>query len=62
VRGTVDALSASSISVKPNDGSATQTCTVADADDVDRVKQGDRVEMKCSQVGGAWVLKNVRKR
>lgn len=62
VRGQVDALSATSISVKPKDGSASQACAVKDADDVERVKVGDQVEMTCSQVSGAWVLAKVRKR
>ncbi len=62
VRGQIDALSATSISVKPKDGSASQACAVKDDDDVDRVKLGDQVEMTCSQVSGAWVLTKVRKR
>jgi hypothetical protein len=62
VRGQVDAVSASSISVKPSDGSATQTCSVKDDDDVERIEKGDRVEMTCVQVSGAWVLAKVRER
>jgi hypothetical protein len=62
VRGQIEAVSATSITVKPKDGSASQTCTVKDDDDVDRVKTGDQVEMSCSQIGGAWVLTKVRKR
>ena len=62
VRGQIDVLSATSISVKPKDGSASQACAVKDDDDVDRVKLGDQVEMTCSQVSGAWVLTKVRKR
>ena len=62
VRGQIDALSATSISVKPKDGSATQVCAVSDDDDVDRVKVGDQVEMACSQISGAWVLTKVRKK
>ena len=62
VRGQIEAVSATSITVKPKDGSASQTCTVKDDDDVDRVKTGDQVEMSCSQVGGAWVLTKVRKK
>jgi hypothetical protein len=62
VRGQIEAVSATSITVKPKDGSASQTCSVKDDDDVDRVKTGDRVEMTCSQTGGAWVLEKVRKR
>ena len=62
VRGQIDALSATSISVKPKDGSASQVCAVSDDDDVDRVKVGDQVEMACSQISGAWVLTKVRKK
>ena len=62
VRGHIEAVSATSITVKPKDGSASQTCTVKDDDDVDRVKTGDQVEMSCSQIAGAWVLTKVRKR
>jgi len=62
VRGQIETVSATSITVKPKDGSASQTCTVKDDDDVDRVKAGDQVEMTCSQIAGAWVLTKVRKR
>jgi hypothetical protein len=62
VRGQIETVSATSITVKPKDGSASQSCTVKDDDDVDRVKAGDQVEMTCSQIGGAWVLTKVRKR
>ena len=62
VRGQIETVSATSITVKPKDGTASQTCTVKDDDDVDRVKAGDRVEMTCSQIGAAWVLTKVRKR
>jgi hypothetical protein len=62
VRGQVDALSATSISVKPKDGSASQVCAVKDDDDVERVKVGDQVEMACSQISGGWVLTKVRKK
>lgn len=62
VRGEIDAVSATSISVKPKDGSATQTCAVANADQVKRVEKGDKVEMICVQVSGAWTLAKVRKK
>lgn len=62
VRGEVDAVSSSSISVKPRDGSATQTCAVKDDDAVARIEKGDRVEMTCVQVAGAWVLAKIRER
>lgn len=59
VRGTVEAVSPTSLAVKPLDGSATQTCAVTDAREVERLKAGDRVQMQCVQVSGAWVLKDV---
>lgn len=62
VRGQVETVSATSITVKPKDGSAAQTCAVKDDDDVERVRQGDQVEMTCSQIAGAWTLVKVRKR
>jgi hypothetical protein len=62
VRGQVEAVSATSITVKPKDGTAAQTCAVKDDDDVERVRTGDQVEMTCSQVSGAWVLTKVRKK
>jgi hypothetical protein len=62
VRGQIEALSATSITVKPKDGSASQTCAVKDDDDVERVRAGDQVEMICSQVAGTWVLTKVRKK
>ena len=60
VRGTVEVVSTTSITVKPRDGSASQTCAVRDSDDVRRAEQGDRVEMTCIQVSGAWTLVRLR--
>ena len=62
VRGEVEAVSSSSISVKPKDGSATQTCAVTDEDDVEKIEVGDQVELACVQVSGAWTLAKVRER
>ena len=62
VRGQVDVLSAALISVKPADGGASQACTIGDEKPGRNVGVGDRVEMTCAQVGGAWVLKKVRER
>lgn len=62
VRGQVEAVSSSSISVKPRDGSATQTCAVKSADQVARIEVGAQVEMSCVQVAGAWTLAKVRAR
>lgn len=62
VRGEVEAVSSSSIAVKPKDGSATQSCAVKDEDDVEKIEKGDQVEMTCVQVSGAWTLVKVRER
>jgi hypothetical protein len=62
VRGKVEAVSSSSISVKPNDGSATQTCSVRNSDQVKRLETGDSVEMTCLQVAGSWQLGGVKKK
>ncbi len=62
VRGQVDALSATSISVKPSDGGASQACTIGEEKPSSRIAVGDRVEMTCAQASGAWVLKKVRER
>ena len=62
VRGQVETVSATSLTVKPKDGTASQTCAVKDDDDVERIRQGDHVEMTCSQIAGAWTLVKVRKR
>jgi hypothetical protein len=61
VRGEVDAVSSTSITVKPRDGSANQTCAVKDTDDLRRVEKGDRVEMTCVQVAGVWTLERLRR-
>lgn len=62
VRGQVDALSATSISVKPADGGASQACTIGDEKPGGNIAVGDRVEMTCAQISGAWVLKKVREK
>ncbi|HVM68895.1 MAG TPA: hypothetical protein VM204_03555 [Gaiellaceae bacterium] len=62
VRGDVEAVSTTAITVKPRDGSAAQSCAVRSAGQVDRVRVGDRVEMKCVQVGGAWQLESVKRK
>jgi hypothetical protein len=61
VRGQVEALSATSITVRPADSSGAHTCTIGERKP-ERVKVGDRVEMTCAQIGGAWVLVHVRER
>jgi hypothetical protein len=62
VRGSVEAVSTSSISVKPRDGSATQTCAVTDSRKVERLRVGDRVEIRCTQVSGVWTLASAKRK
>lgn len=62
VRGSVESVSATSLAVKPKDGSATQTCAVTDSGKVARIAAGDQVEMTCVQVSGTWTLAKVRKK
>jgi hypothetical protein len=62
VRGEVDSVSPTAITVKPKDGSANQTCTVKDADQVKGIASKDQVEMSCIQIAGVWTLAKVRER
>lgn len=63
VKGTVDAVSDTSISVKPLDGGAVQTCAIgAGSARPSDLKKGDSVEIQCAQVEGAWVLVKAKKR
>ena len=62
VRGAVDSVSATAITVKPKDGSANQTCTVKNADQVKGIDANDQVEMTCVQIAGAWTLAKVNER
>ena len=62
VRGEVDSVSPTAITVKPKDGSANQTCTVKNADQVKGIAAKDQVEMTCVQVAGVWTLAKVRER
>jgi hypothetical protein len=62
VRGTVDALTATSISVKPADGGPSQACTIGSEKPGSNIAVNDRVEMECVQVSGAWVLAKVREK
>jgi hypothetical protein len=63
VRGTIESLSASAIAVKPTDGGATQSCSITSASPgTSRFEAGDRVEMRCVQVAGSYVLAKLSKR
>lgn len=61
VKGTVDAVSDTSISVKPRDGSAVQTCAIGATSERPSVVKGDSVEMTCAQIESAWVLVKAKK-
>ena len=62
VRGSVDALSATSISVKPSDGGSSVACNIGNEKPGSNIAVGDRVEMECVQVSNAWVLDKVREK
>lgn len=62
VKGTVDGISDTSISVKPRDGGAVQTCAIGATSERPSVVKGDSVEMTCAQIDGAWVLVKAKKR
>ena len=62
VRGTVEAVTATSLAVKPFDGGATQTCAVGPRSPrVDGVQQGARVVMECKSVEGTLTLTSLRR-
>lgn len=63
VRGTIESLSTSAIAVKPADGGATQSCSITSSSPrTSRFETGDRVEMRCVQVAGSYVLAKLSKR
>jgi hypothetical protein len=64
VRGKVEAISSSSISVKPGDGSATQACAIVPgmSPRTTGVDQGEDVEITCTLVNGAMTLVKIHRR
>lgn len=63
VRGSIESASSTAVAVKPADGGATQTCSITAASPrTSGFAAGDRVEMQCVQVGGAYVLVKLKKR
>ena len=58
VTGTIESLSDTSISVKPRDGSPTQSCDIKQgiSPSVSKFEKGDTVEMRCGLVGGTMTL------
>jgi hypothetical protein len=63
-QGRVEALSGSSITVKPRDGSSAQTCAIKPnvSGSTRGIEAGDTVEMRCGIVDGAMTLLRLRKR
>jgi hypothetical protein len=61
VRGAVESISDLAISVKPADGSASQSCTIGERKP-EHIEVGDKVEMTCLQREGKFVLEQVRER
>jgi hypothetical protein len=60
VKGDVESVDSSQITIKPFDGSASQTCKLSDrSPDVD-VKVGDDVAAECHMLGGSLVLVKLR--
>jgi hypothetical protein len=64
VRGTVEAITSSSISVKPRDGSVTQTCAIVagTSPGTNGVDPGEDVEITCGLVNGAMTLLKIHRR
>jgi len=63
VKGVVDSLTGTAITVKPDDGSASQTCTIASGSpSTAHVAKGDHVEMTCQTIGGTLTLVHLTKR
>jgi hypothetical protein len=64
VKGDIESLSGSSISVKPRDGSSTQACLVKEgtSPSTSRFETGDDVEMRCALVAGEMTLVKLTRR
>lgn len=58
VKGKVEAVSATSLTVRPNDGSSSQACAIkaAVSPSIAKVVVGDTVEMRCGLVDGEMTL------
>jgi hypothetical protein len=63
VKGTIDAVSATAVTVKPADASATQTCAVGSGSPpVSGFAPGQRVEMTCATVGNVLTVQRLKRR
>ena len=62
VKGAVEAVSASSITVTPRSGSTAQTCAVTSgiSPSTSKIVKGDVVEMRCGLVSNAMTLLHLR--
>jgi len=63
VKGTIDAIAQTSISVKPEDGSTLQTCLIGPGSpNVSGFANGQKVEMTCATVDGNLTVVRLKKR
>lgn len=63
VKGAIDTITQTSISVKPEDGSALQTCLIGTGSpNVSGFANGQRVEMTCATVNGNLTVVRLKKR
>jgi hypothetical protein len=64
VKGTIESLSDTSISVKPRDGSGSQACAIKAgiSPSTSRFERGDGVEMRCGLVSGDMTLLKLTRR
>jgi hypothetical protein len=64
VKGKVESVSSSSLTVKPNDNSSSQTCTVKSgvSPSTANTNVGDTVEMRCGLVDGQMTLLKLAKK
>jgi hypothetical protein len=63
VRGTIDAISSTSVTVAPEDGSAMQTCALGPGSpNATGFLKGQRVDMTCATVGGTLTVVRLKKR
>jgi hypothetical protein len=63
VKGTIEAITQTSVSVKPEDGSSTQTCALSSSSpSVSGLSSGQRVEMSCATLGSTLTVVRLKKR
>ena len=63
VRGTIDSISSTSLTVAPDDGSAAQTCAIGPGSPkTSGLANGQKVKMNCATVNGVLTVMHIRKR